>query len=230
MTEHPLSRAPLAARSADVPELVVVKKVLRRGLVWATVGKPAALFLLPLPLLLYNMPSCTKTAFAVKTVGELKQHDKIVGLKDSSGDLEYFAEVVRMIHGDPEFTLMIGPEEKLARSIVLGGHGGVSGGANMFPQLYVALYEAAAQGQTERVHDLQQIVQQIAASVYQVSQSGARVIQGIKTALSELGICSGVVAEPFRSYGADERAEIAAAIREIEPHLEQLCPTRQTAH
>jgi hypothetical protein len=52
VTEHRLSRAPLAARSPDVPELVVVKKVLRRGLVWATIGKPAPLFLLPLPLLL----------------------------------------------------------------------------------------------------------------------------------------------------------------------------------
>jgi hypothetical protein len=52
VTEHPLSRAPLAARAPDVPELVVVKRALRRGLVWATVGKPAVLFLLPLPLLI----------------------------------------------------------------------------------------------------------------------------------------------------------------------------------
>jgi len=184
---------------------------------------------LPLPLLLYNMPSCTKTVFTVETVQELSQHSNIIGLKDSSGDLEYFAEIVQLTHRDPEFTLLIGPEEKLARSIVLGGHGGVSGGANMFPRLYVSLYEAAASGQTERVHDLQQVIQHISASMYHVSECGARVLQGIKTALSELGICSGVIAQPFRDYRDHERAVISAAITEIEPQLEKLCPPRQTA-
>lgn len=183
----------------------------------------------PLPLLLYNMPSCTQTAFAVETVRDLRQHGNIIGLKDSSGDLEYFAEIVRITRGDPEFTLLIGPEENLARSIELGGHGGVSGGANMFPRLYVSLYEAATRGQTDRVHDLQRVIQQISASVYHVSNSGARVIQGIKTALSELGICSGVIAQPFRNYHDHERAMISAAIAEIEPRLERLCPPPQTA-
>ena len=42
--------------------------------------------------------------------------------------------------------MLIGPEEMLAAAVLLGGHGGVSGGANLFPGLYVELYEAASSG------------------------------------------------------------------------------------
>ena len=180
---------------------------------------------LPLPLMLYNMPSCTKTAYEVQTVKTLCEHDNIIGIKDTSGDLDYFARVAKVVAASPELTLLIGPEEKLARSIQLGGYGGVTGGANMFPALYVALYEAASSGDIGRADQLQAAVQRISDSMYQVSDSGARVIQGIKTGLSELGICSGIVAQPFRTYRDDERAVISAAITELEPVLEQLLPT-----
>jgi 4-hydroxy-tetrahydrodipicolinate synthase len=50
---------------------------------------------LPLPLLLYNMPSCTKTAYDVDTVRTLAGHQNIIGLKDTSGDLDYYAEVAK---------------------------------------------------------------------------------------------------------------------------------------
>ena len=60
--------------------------------------------------------------------------------------------------------------------------------------------------------------------MYGVSDCGARVLQGVKTALSELGICSSVVAQPFRTYRDHERALIAAALSEIEPKVQQLCP------
>ena len=172
---------------------------------------------LPLPLLLYNMPSCTKTAFDVATVQTLADHPNIIGLKDTSGDLDYYAEAATFANQRDDFTLLIGPEEKLARSIELGGHGGVTGGANMFPSLYVSLYEAAANNDTARAKELQALVQRISDSMYCVSDSGARVIQGIKCGLAELGICSGVMAQPFRTYGAAEREVIAAAVKEIEP-------------
>jgi len=179
---------------------------------------------LPLPLLIYNMPSCTKTAYEIETVRRLAQHDNIVGVKDTSGDLGYYAEVAKIAAAIPGFTLLIGPEELLDKSIELGGHGGVNGGANMFPSLYVQLYNAAVSGDATRAAELQGIVQKISDSMYGVTDCGAKVLQGIKTALSELGICSGIVAKPFRTYGDQERALIAAAIAEVEPLIQDLCP------
>lgn len=179
---------------------------------------------LPLPLVLYNMPSCTKTAFDVDTVQQLSQHENIIGVKDTSGDLDYFASIATIAKSRAGFTLLIGPEELLSRSIELGGYGGVNGGANMFPQLYVALYEAAVRGDRATANELQSVVQQISDAMYNVTDSGARVLQGIKTGLSELGICSGIVAKPFRTYRDNERALVAAAISEIEPLIERTCP------
>ena len=42
---------------------------------------------LPLPLLLYNMPSCVNISIEPDTLAILLKHENIVGLKDSSGDL-----------------------------------------------------------------------------------------------------------------------------------------------
>ena len=181
---------------------------------------------MPLPLLLYNMPSCTKTAFDVDTVRSLSKHENIIGMKDTSGDLDYFAELAKIAATREDFTLLIGPEEKLARSIELGGYGGVTGGANMFPSLYVALYEAAARGDFDAANECQKIVQEISDAMYNVTDCGAKVLQGIKTGLSELGICSGVIAKPFRNYHDNERAMISAAISRIEPLIQQAVPSQ----
>ncbi|MFM8398206.1 MAG: dihydrodipicolinate synthase family protein, partial [Pirellula sp.] len=45
---------------------------------------------LPLPVMLYNIPSLTKVWFEIETLQELSEHTQVVGLKDSSGDLAYF--------------------------------------------------------------------------------------------------------------------------------------------
>jgi len=37
----------------------------------------------------------------------------------------------------------VGSEELLAETLFLGGHGGVSGGTNLIPELYVNLFNAA---------------------------------------------------------------------------------------
>ena len=55
----------------------------------------------------------------------------------------------------------MGPEELLGEAVLLGGHGGITGGANMFPKLYVKLYEAAATRDFETVATLHDKVMQI---------------------------------------------------------------------
>ena len=178
---------------------------------------------LPLPVMLYNMPSCTKTEYAIDTVRRLSKHPNIIGLKDTSGDLDYYGQVAQLANELGNFTLLIGPEEKLAASLELGGHGGVCGGANFFPQLYVQLYEAGARGDRNRANELQAIVQQVSDAIYRVTDSGAKVLQGVKAALSELEICSPVVAPPFRTYCDKELATVRDALRTLGPLVESNC-------
>jgi len=109
---------------------------------------------LPLPVILYNMPSHTKVFIEAETVRRAADSPNVIGLKDSSGNLAYFHQVQLLLSDRPDFTLLVGPEELLAGSVLLGGHGGVNGGANVLPELYVSLFNAAAAGDLTRVRAL----------------------------------------------------------------------------
>jgi dihydrodipicolinate synthase/N-acetylneuraminate lyase len=87
---------------------------------------------LPLPLYLYNMPALTKVSYELETVRHAMDLPRVVGLKDSSGNLDYFKRAAGLLKHRPDWSLLIGPEEKLLAALQLGGHGGVSGGATCF--------------------------------------------------------------------------------------------------
>ena len=78
---------------------------------------------LPLPLYLYNMPALTKVQFELETVRRAMDEPRILGLKDSSGDLNYFKSAAELIRHRPEWSLLMGPEEKLLEALKLGGNG-----------------------------------------------------------------------------------------------------------
>ncbi len=170
---------------------------------------------LPLPLFLYNMPPLTKVALEVETVKWAMGQEKIVGLKDSSGNLIYFSKLVGLLKERPEWRLFTGPEELLSETILMGGHGGVSGGANLFPGLYVALYEAARAGDLARVCELRGRVFEVTEFLYGIGKHPSAIIKGIKCGLSCLGICDDFMAEPFHRFRAAERELVRGAVERL---------------
>ena len=168
-----------------------------------------------LSLFLYNMPSHSKVAFDLGTVRQLLHHPKIVGLKDSSGNMLYFNQVVQLAQERPSFHVFIGPEELLAESVLVGGNGGICGGANLYPQLYVELYNAAADGDLAKIHKLQHRVLRLASQLYSVGDPPSGYLTGLKCALSCLGVCSGRMAEPLRSLSADKSKAIVQHLRDL---------------
>ncbi|HZT22105.1 MAG TPA: dihydrodipicolinate synthase family protein [Verrucomicrobiae bacterium] len=179
---------------------------------------------LPLPLFLYNMPPLTKVAFELETIRHAAGHSRIVGLKDSSGDLNYFKDVAAFLRQRPDWTLLIGPEEKLLASLQLGGHGGVSGGANVFPKLYVRLYQAWRAGDVSRARTWQDHILHVSRSLYHIGRHPSAVIKGIKCALRCLGICDDFMAEPFHRFREPERELLRGRLKEIEAALSKLPP------
>src|SRR5262245_25022906 len=174
---------------------------------------------LPLPLFLYNMPPLTKVSFEPDTVRWAMQQPRIVGMKDSSGDMIYFSRLVELKRQRKDWTLLIGPEELLAESVLLGGHGGVNGGANIFPRLYVELHAAAERGDLKRVRELHSLVMQISERLYTVGQHTSSVIKGIKCAVSCLGLAGDFMAEPFHRFRDSERKIIETAVSELRKQL-----------
>ncbi len=170
---------------------------------------------LPLPLFLYNMPSLTKLVYEPETVREAAAIDGIVGLKDSSADMIYFHHLQQLCKDRPEFSLLVGPETLLGETLLLGGHGGVCGGANLRPQLYVELYAAAQERDLERVRGLHAEVMRLGDAIYGVGRFGSSYLKGLKCALSCCGICSDFMAEPFHRFREEERETIAERLREL---------------
>jgi len=169
---------------------------------------------LPLPMFLYNMPSHTKLVFEPKTVRAAADIDGIVGLKDSSAKMVYFHELQRECADKPDFSLLVGPEELLAETVLLGGHGGVNGGANMKPKLYVDLYNASVERDYDKIRTLHKEVMAISGKIYNVGAYSCY-LRGLKCAMSCMGICSDALSEPFRPFGKEDRATIQQYVDEL---------------
>jgi dihydrodipicolinate synthase/N-acetylneuraminate lyase len=170
---------------------------------------------MPLPIFLYNMPSHTKLTFELDSLRRLFELPMILGLKDSSGDMTYFHRVLRLIGGRPDLSLLIGPEALMAEAVLMGAHGGVCGGANLAPRLFVELYEAALAGDLERVRAGQARVMELDATLYRVGRHASAFLKGVKCALACLGVCEDAMAEPFQRFAPPERSQ-------VREHLEQL--------
>jgi dihydrodipicolinate synthase/N-acetylneuraminate lyase len=167
---------------------------------------------LPLPVMLYNMPSLTKVWFEIDTLRHLSAMDSILGMKDSSGDLDYFRRLVSLRALRPDWSILIGPEHLLCEAMELGADGGVCGGANVLPQLFADCYEAAASGDRVQAAAL---IAQIGdfQEIYTIGKYASRFIKATKSALSLLGICSDVMAEPFNHFLPPQRRQVREVLR-----------------
>jgi len=166
---------------------------------------------LPLPVMLYNMPSLTKVWFEIDTLKTLADFEQILGIKDSSDDLDYFTKVCALRSHRSDWSFLIGPEDKLIESISLGGHGGVNGGANLFPSLFVEAYEAAVSKDIQRCANLQRKIEAL-GEIYTIGHYASRIIKGTKCAASLLGLCDDPMAEPFNHFYPEDRAKVAAIL------------------
>ena len=171
---------------------------------------------MPLSLFIYNMPVHTKVMFAPETVKAAADIPGIIGMKDSSANLPYFRQIQYLLRDRPDFTLMVGSEEILSEFVLLGGHGGVTGGANLFPRLYVDLYQASLNRDFDQITVLQQKVMQISTTIYNVGHYGSSYLKGLKCALSVVGICNDFMAEPFHKFKELERLKIQQMLEDID--------------
>jgi 4-hydroxy-tetrahydrodipicolinate synthase len=170
----------------------------------------------PLPVFLYNMPSHCKLAFDIDTVRAALDLPNIAGIKDSGGNMQYFHQVrVLAEKARPDWSVLIGPEELIADAVLLGGHGGVSGGANLAPRLYVDLYEAARRGDAARARALQEKVWDISRGLYGVGVQHGYWLKGLKCAAACLGLCQEILNPPLQPLPAEAREWIRRRVEEL---------------
>ena len=174
-----------------------------------------------LPLFLYNMPSNAKINIEQKTVIELSEHPKIIGLKDSSANGVYFQKLLYSFIDKP-FMLFVGPEEMMAETVLMGGYGGVNGGANLYPELYVKLYKAAVDKNFESIKRLQSLVIAISNALYTVGEYESSFLKGVKTALNLKGICSDYMSKPYYKFNETERDTLKKRMFDIDERMKAI--------
>lgn len=163
---------------------------------------------LELPVFLYNIPSCTKTVFAPATLKALSAMESVVGFKDSAGDLQVFKANLAALKHAKDFSILVGPEPIMPEVLRLGAHGGVNGGANIFPALYVSMVDAATRGDQAEAKRLCAIVAEVEAKVYRatpLTHWPSGIVKGLKASLLAMGVISSdAMAQPWQGPTAEE--------------------------
>lgn len=101
-----------------------------------------------LPILIYNMPARTGNNVDYGTVEKLTRFKTIAGVKDSSGN---FDNLLRYIEAtDPaHFSVLSGNDSLILWTLMAGGKGGITGVANILPEIMVSIYDLWVKGDFE---------------------------------------------------------------------------------
>lgn len=170
----------------------------------------------PLPLVLYDMPAHIDTIIEPATVAKLATHKNIIGMKDSSSVIALFNKYkIALEPFADKFALMMGPDEAMGEAVLTGADGGVCTGANLWPDVFAAMYKAAVKGDVKRVRELQRFTTMSSYLIYGIGQGQIGFLKGVKAALSEMGLIKNVLASPFTPFAGEELTKVRAALRKL---------------
>ncbi|MQS97579.1 4-hydroxy-tetrahydrodipicolinate synthase [Companilactobacillus halodurans] len=110
------------------------------------------------PIILYNMPGKTGVNIDPKTVAELSKNPNIVGVKDSSGDIENMRGYLKLRNNN-NFGVLSGSDSKILELLEAGGDGAIAATANLLTQNDVNIYKYFKDGNIEKAKKNQQNIE-----------------------------------------------------------------------
>jgi dihydrodipicolinate synthase/N-acetylneuraminate lyase len=162
----------------------------------------------PLPLVLYNIPVFTKVRLSPAVVGFLATHPAVIGIKDSSRDMEYQQEVLTATAASRDgFAVLTGTDSLLVASLTIGAAGTIAASMNLVPELPSGIYRAFAAGDVATATRLQQRL----AGIVGVCRRGL-FPAGWKAALEVAGVCERIAVPPGTSLSAEEFEQLSARL------------------
>lgn len=164
----------------------------------------------PIPVLLYSVPQFTGVALEAPEVAVLAEHANIIGIKESSGNVQRVAEMIAAT--PPGFQVLVGSAATIYPSIVLGARGCVLALASALPEKCVALFELVRKGHHGRARDLQAVLTR--ASKLIVSEMG---IAGIKFAMDQRGYRGGIPRLPLLPLYHEQKKRLSEFMAAFEP-------------
>ena len=164
------------------------------------------------PVLVYSIPQFTGLVVDPATIAQLSRLPNVVGLKESSGKLEFVRAVLEKVR--PGFRVLVGAPSIFYDALCDGVVGGVLGVANFVPSLCVGLYQAFLHRHPEEARNLQERLLPLGQKI-----SIPYGVAGVKTALDFCGYHGGTPRLPLLPTSAQVKKQIAAALREANAGL-----------
>ena len=169
----------------------------------------------PAPVILYSMPALTGIKIESETAARLSEHENIIGIKDSSADLDGLRETIKLVREG--FAVLTGNGTVLNRALSTGACGGILAVGCVAPSLCLAIARAVQSGDTATAAKLQAKLTPLAEAV--TIRFG---IGGLKAALEMRGYVGGAVRAPLRAPDNEARAEISRCLAEADTALNKL--------
>ena len=158
-----------------------------------------------LPIILYNVPGRTGMSYAVPTLKELAKDDRIVGIKEASGNIEYATEVAAAC---PDLTMYSGNDDMIVPILSLGGKGVISVLSNVAPKQTHDLCQKWFDGDIEGSRKMQfEYLELIKALFCEVNPIP------VKTAMNMMGFNAGKLRLPLCEMAEDTYKRLENAMK-----------------
>ena len=142
-----------------------------------------------LPVIMYNIPGLTGTAYGYDQLCELLEIEGVQGMKFTSSD---FFLLNRLVNAYPEKVFYNGSDEMLLSGLAAGAKGGIGTTYNFMPDLMVKIYDLAQEGKLEEAREVQSVANKAVAAIL---RNGG--IPSCKHLISLYGVPYGECREPF---------------------------------
>jgi 4-hydroxy-2-oxoglutarate aldolase len=164
----------------------------------------------PIPVMLYSIPQFTGVTLSAAEAAALAEHPNIIGIKDSSGNVQGVAEIVAGT--PPKFQVLVGSAASVYPSLAIGARGAILALACALPEKCVALFELFRQGHHDKARELQAIL--VRASKLIVSELS---IAGVKYAMDQLGYRGGIPRLPLQPLHHEQKKRLTDFLAALEP-------------
>jgi 4-hydroxy-2-oxoglutarate aldolase len=163
----------------------------------------------PIPVMLYSVPQFTGVTLEAPEIGVLTQHPNIIGIKESSGNVQRAAEILAAVPAS--FNLLVGSASMMFPSQILGAVGAILALGSALPELCVALFDAVRSGDLDKARELQSAI--LPASKLIVSQCG---IPGVKYAMEQAGYRGGDPRLPMQPVHEEQKQAIRTLMAKMD--------------
>ncbi len=161
----------------------------------------------PLPVVLYNNPAtCGGLSIEPETVARLAEIPNIIGIKDSSGDLQNTIEILRQTPRE-KFSVLNGRDTLILAALQAGAHGAIPASCNIAPELCVGIYESFVAGKLEAAEQFQSRLHPVRMAMSLGTGNSA-----VKEAMALLGRSAGPMRWPIAPFGDAQRAKLRASL------------------